>query len=73
MDAKIKKNLALAFAASQLGFMVAAGLLGGLWIDRHYDTTPIFGFVGLVAGFGAGIRILVLLVRSTREKDNETN
>jgi F0F1-type ATP synthase assembly protein I len=61
---KKSKNLALAFAASQMGIFVAVGLLGGLWLDKKFATTPIFGLVGLLSGFFAGFRLLITLVKS---------
>jgi F0F1-type ATP synthase assembly protein I len=63
------KNMVYAFAASQMGFMVVAGLLLGLWIDKKFDTMPVCGFIGLIAGFAGGIRFLILLVK---EKDDGT-
>jgi F0F1-type ATP synthase assembly protein I len=59
-------NMALAFAAAQMGFLVAGGLLGGLWIDGKMQTTPLFGFIGIIAGFVSGIRLLMRLVRNNR-------
>ena len=64
MSNKMSKNLAYGFAASQMGFLVVAGLLGGLWIDKKFGTTPLWGMVGLIGGFASGIRLLILLVRS---------
>jgi F0F1-type ATP synthase assembly protein I len=60
---RTKQLFVMAIAASQMGFLVAAGLLGGLWLDRKWGTSPWLGMLGLVAGFGAGIRFLVQLVR----------
>ena len=53
-------NFVLALGASQMGFMV------GLWLDKKMNTTPLFGFIGLIAGFASGIRILVLLVKGRK-------
>lgn len=62
-----KEKWVLALAASQIGFMVVAGLLFGLWLDKKMNTPPLFGILGLIAGFGAGIRILVQLVRGNNK------
>jgi F0F1-type ATP synthase assembly protein I len=59
-------RLAMALGASQLGFLVAGGLLGGLWIDKKFQTTPLFGLIGLVGGFAAGIRLLLRLIREVK-------
>jgi hypothetical protein len=64
MDEKKGRNLALAFGASQMGLFVAAGLLGGLWLDKKFSTTPLFGLVGLLAGFFSGIKLLIGLIKS---------
>lgn len=68
-----KQYLGLALAASQLGFLVAAGLLGGLWLDKHWETTPLFGFLGLAAGFGSGIHILIRLVRLGQKQGKDSD
>jgi len=61
------KNLVLAFAASQLGFTVAGGLLAGLWLDRKWGTAPLLGLVGLLLGFSSGVFFLMRLVRSVKK------
>lgn len=69
----------MAIAASQMGFLVAGGLLAGLWLDRLWGTSPWLALLGLVSGFGSGVRFLVALVRMDRkasdrnEKDGEKN
>lgn len=64
------KNWVMALAASQLGLMVAAGLLGGLWLDRSMGTSPLWGIIGLIGGFGSGIVFLVRLVRAGRQDES---
>jgi len=61
------RNFAMALGASQMGFMVAGGLLGGLWLDRKWNTMPLFGLLGVIAGFASGILFLVRLVRSVKK------
>jgi F0F1-type ATP synthase assembly protein I len=61
------KTLALAFAASQLGFCVVSGLLAGLWVDKRWGTMPLMGMIGLVLGFASGVFFLMKLVRSVRK------
>jgi len=65
-DEKKTTNLAMALAASQMGLFVAAGLLGGLWIDRKFNTTPLLGILGIIVGFAVGVRLLIRLVRDNR-------
>jgi ATP synthase protein I len=33
-----------------------AGWVIGSWIDKHYNTTPVWMYIFLVLGFVAGIR-----------------
>ncbi|MBN8553839.1 MAG: AtpZ/AtpI family protein [Deltaproteobacteria bacterium] len=58
------RNFALALGASQMGLFVAAGLLGGLWLDKKFSTSPFLGLVGLLLGFFSGISLLIRLVKS---------
>lgn len=48
-----------AFSFLELGSMNAVSLLAGFgigWlVDTHWGTTPIFIFVGLLAGIGCGV------------------
>jgi F0F1-type ATP synthase assembly protein I len=43
--------------------LVAAGLLLGLWADSALHTSPLFLFLGLIAGCGVAAITLVSLVR----------
>lgn len=59
----------LALGGSQLGLVVVAGLMLGLWFDNRYGTTPLFGLIGLVSGFSSGILFLVKLVKIARKNE----
>lgn len=41
---------ALSFVAPVLVCLVA-----GIWLDRHFGTSPLFLFIGLFLGFGTGL------------------
>ena len=69
-DQRAGQLLAMALGLSQFGFMVAGGLLLGFWIDRQWGTTPWLGFLGLFSGFGAGLMLLMRLVRKVRGGDS---
>lgn len=71
MDKKAANRLAMALGATQLGFLVAGGLLGGLWLDGKFGSTPLCGFIGLIGGFVAGIRIILRLTREVRKDEPE--
>lgn len=50
------------------------GLLIGRWIDRKFDTDPIFSVVFLILGFVAGARQVVRVVKlagKDKAKDNK--
>jgi len=61
----------LAIGASQLGFLVAGGLLGGLWLDRKWHTSPWLGLIGLILGFSAGVQFLIRLVQLSKQKQEK--
>ncbi len=63
MDKSIGKVLGLALALSQFGFMIAGGLLLGLWCDRKWGTSPWLGFLGLFSGIVIGIRLLIKIAK----------
>ena len=63
MDNSGGKVLALAFALSQFGFMIAGGLLLGLWGDRKWGTSPWLGLVGLLSGIVIGVKLLIKIAQ----------
>ena len=68
MDKKAADRLALGMGAAQFGVVVAAGLLGGLWVDSKINTVPLFGIAGLILGFIGGIRV-ILRIQKILKKD----
>jgi magnesium-transporting ATPase (P-type) len=59
-------NLTMAVIAGQVGFLVVVvivlALIGGLWLDREFDTKPLFTILLVVA---AGPVSLYLVYRIT--------
>jgi F0F1-type ATP synthase assembly protein I len=55
-----------------LGIQIAASLvvfvLGGLWIDNHFGTLPLFVLIGVALGMTA---MIVLLVRASAEANRD--
>lgn len=49
-----------------MGLAVAIGVFGGRYIDGWLGTKPVFLFVGLALGIGAGIKALVEAVRKVK-------
>ncbi len=54
---------AFATMGMTLAVCVAVGVLLGIWADSAFGTSPIFLFLGLVAGCGLAAVSLVSLVR----------
>jgi F0F1-type ATP synthase assembly protein I len=70
MDKKASERMALAMGAAQFGFFVAGGLLAGLWLDQKTSTTPLFGLIGLVAGFASGIKLILKIQKEAKRNDS---
>jgi F0F1-type ATP synthase assembly protein I len=45
---------------------VLIGLLGGLWLDRRLETTPLFMLVGLALGLAAAARSTYRMIKEIR-------
>jgi ATP synthase protein I len=61
----------------ELALSVVVGLLGGMWLDKHFSTQPLLTLAGLVLGVIAGFRSLYQTVRKQnqsmgRDDDDET-
>jgi len=56
-------------AASQLAVLAAGGLLGGLWLDQKFSTTPLLGLIGLVMGFVSGGLFVARMLRTEKPKE----
>lgn len=57
-----------------IGFCVAGGILGGIWLDKKLGTTIIFSLVGVVLGLVLALygtyRIISPLMREGKDKGN---
>jgi len=45
---------------------ILIGLVGGLWLDRRLDTTPLFMILGLVLGVAAAARTTYRMIKEMR-------
>jgi F0F1-type ATP synthase assembly protein I len=55
MDRPLWQALALASSfAVTAALLVAAGVVGGRWVDGRLGTSPLFAVLGLFAGMGVG-------------------
>jgi len=61
-------NLTLAAVAGQVGFLtlciVLASLFGGLWMDKRFDSKPIFTVVLMLASVPVTIVMMFWVVRN---------
>jgi ATP synthase protein I len=59
----------------ELGIAVIVGLLGGMWLDKHFGTTPwlmlLFLVFGLVAGFRNVLRAVERAEKAGAIEDRE--
>ena len=61
-----------------VGFFIAGsillGVVGGLWLDSKFDTSPILVIVGLILGIGIAFygvyQMLLPLIGNRRDKEN---
>jgi ATP synthase protein I len=60
----------------ELALSVVVGLLGGIWLDKHFSTQPFLTLAGLILGVIAGFRSLYQTVRKQQSqisgRDDET-
>jgi hypothetical protein len=61
-------NLTLAAVAGQVGFLtlciVLASLFGGLWMDKRFDTKPLFTVTIMLASIPVTIIMMFWVVRN---------
>jgi F0F1-type ATP synthase assembly protein I len=57
-----------------IGISIVGGVFGGLWLDGKFGTSPILVILGLIFGlvvaFYGVYRMLLPLMRSKRDKEN---
>jgi F0F1-type ATP synthase assembly protein I len=51
----------------EVALSIAAGYLGGQWLDRRFGTGPWLEYIGLVAGVGAAIKALIRVTRAYKK------
>jgi len=65
-------NLTLAGAAGQVGcvtlIIIVAAVLGGLWLDSHFQTKPMFTLVLLIASIPISLAAMIYIVRLVTSK-----
>lgn len=44
---------------TQLAVTIVLGVLGGIWLDGRWGTSPIFSVVGSVLGIGLGMGVVI--------------
>lgn len=56
------RKLGYLFALGQVGMEMVVPLVGGLFADHYFGTSPWLTVIGAVAGFAAGITHLLMLL-----------
>ncbi len=60
-------NLTLASVAGQVGCLtlviILGAVFGGLWIDNHYQTKPIFTISLLILSIPISLAVMIIVVR----------
>ena len=44
---------------TQLAVTIVLGVLGGIWLDGRWGTSPVFSIVGSVLGIGLGMGVVI--------------
>ena len=61
-------NLTLAAVAGQVGcltlFIVLAALVGGLWLDKYFDTKPLFTIILMIGSVPVTLVMMFWIVRA---------
>ena len=58
-------------AGLQFAIPLLAGLLGGQWLDRRYDTGPWLMLLGMLLGGGAGFYSMYVKLMAAQRRDEE--
>ena len=77
-------NTLLVVMIGQVGcltlIIILASVFGGLWLDKIFDTKPVFTLVLLFAGIPVSVLVMLVVARKTlarlkekAEKDSETS
>jgi F0F1-type ATP synthase assembly protein I len=70
-------NLALAVVAGQVGcvtiVIIGFALLGGLWLDNRFDSSPIFLATLLIASVPVTVILMLWIVRSVTARIKTAN
>jgi len=61
----------LTLAGLELGMTVALGAVGGMFLDRKFETSPWLMLGGLVLGVAAGFMNMYRLVAAIQKSDDE--
>ena len=59
-----------------VGICIGGGSFGGLWLDRHFDTGPLFTLLGLALGIAVavfGMLKMLMAVLSYNSGDSGQN
>lgn len=68
-DAKQMWRLAARYSAISIEIVLAVmlGVWAGSWLDRKFDTAPIFFWIGTLVGIGAATKAIMRVAKATKE------
>lgn len=70
-------NLTLAAVAGQVGFLtlfvILASLFGGLWLDRQFDTKPLFTLILLLVSVPVTLMMMFWIVNKATSRIKPTS
>ena len=73
-----KKFAAAIVVGTEMGMMIAASLVGfllvGLWLDKKYDTIPLFTIIFVIASMfsvAVELRYIILPILEKRSQNNK--
>lgn len=72
-----RTNLALAAIASQVGvvtiLIVIASMVGGLLLDKYFDTKPMFTLLLLIVSMPVTVFLMIKIVKSATDRIQPVN
>ena len=61
----MQEGFRLSAIGLEIALCVVLGLGGGFWLDRRFDSAPLWTLVLGAAGVAAAIKVIIRLIRRT--------
>jgi len=62
-------NFGISFGVT-MAVSIYLGYKGGMWLDNHFNTSPVFLFTGILLGIGVTFKNLLINLKMLENKDN---